>query len=349
MKIKPLIYWPGLRPVSLITKKVVEKYEDDLVFVSSPSFDKTFKMPDIKEFEKQLGHKVIWLNHPDEIWDRKEEFSDINLIIHTGWNSKGWLKFDKYMKKSGAKIVLTLDNSYKGTFRQYLGAIYFRLFLKPIFDATFITGKSSYKLMKFFGMPENRIYRGLLGSNKNLYFYDKNIIKKQEFLFVGQLIKRKNFDILVKGYLKYKQNGGKYSLRVIGDGKFRNLITNDIIYEGFLKPHEVAKRMKETICLILPSLEDHWPTVLHEAMCCGCLIMPSIHCGNYVDLLEDGVNGYLLKYLSVDELVEKMFAIEKMNEKQIKKGIEKSLELSKNFGDDVYFESFEKIVGDLFD
>lgn len=347
-KIKPLIYWPGLRPVSFITKNIVRKFGDDLIFVSSPTFDKTFKEDKIEEFEKELGHKIIWLDNSDDIWERKEEFNDRNLIIQAGWSNKYWLKFDKYMKKRGAKIVLTADNCYKGTFRQYLGAIYFRLFFNRLFDGAFITGKSSYKLMKFFGMNEKKIYKGLLGSDQDLYNYDDSIEKNNEFLYVGQLIKRKNFDILIDAFSKYKLQGGKFNLRVIGDGEMKNLITKDIDYEGFLHPTETSQKMKESKCLILPSQEDHWPTVLHEAISSGTLIMPSINCGNHVDLLEDEVNGCLLKDITADEIVQKMFFIEQMSENEFKEGQMKSLEFATHFSCDAYEKSFDKISSDLF-
>lgn len=342
-KVKPLIYWPGLRPVSFITKNIVQKYGDDLVFISSPTFDKTFKEDKIEEFEKQLGHKIIWLDNPNDIWERKEEFNDRNLIVHTGWNNKGWLKYDKYMKKKGAKIILTADNNYKGTFRQCLGAIYFRLFLRPIFDGVFITGQSSFKLMRFFGMPENRIFTGLLGSDKDIYFYDENVKKKKEFLFVGQLIKRKNFDLLVEAFSQYKKQSGKFDLRVIGDGSMKELIDENIIYDGFCTPEQTAQKMREATCLIVPSAEDHWPTVFHEAISCGTLIMPSKFCGNHVDLLQNGINGYLLENLTVDEIVEKMFLVENMDKEALEKGKKVSLGFSKKFGRDIYEKSFEEI------
>lgn len=202
--------------------------------------------------------------------------------------------------------------------------------------------------MKFFGVPEDRIFKGLLGSDSELYYFDKNIAKKNEFLFVGQLIKRKNFDIVVKAYEKYIALGGTYSLRVIGGGELSSLIKKPIIYDGFLSPSDVVKKMQQAKCLILPSQEDHWPTVLHEMISCGGFIIPSSRCGNHIDLLDEGLNGFLLKSITDEELVEKMFAMENISSEMFLKGQEKSLKTAKKFGCDIYEKSFDDIILKLF-
>ncbi|BBH54045.1 glycosyltransferase [Fluviispira sanaruensis] len=342
-EIKVLLFWEGLPACALITKKIVEDFGENLTFIATK--------PDVpfEKLEEKIGKNIIWLSHPNEIWIRKDEFLDHEIIIHTGWCWKKWLKFDKYMKKSGAKICVSVDNRFKLNFRQFIGAFYFRLFLRPIFDHVFVPGESGIKLMKFLGMKKNAIFTGLYGCDENIFFNKKIFSeRKSQFIFVGQLIHRKGIDILIKSFQNYKQNNGKWSLRIIGGKSWDNqygFLDKNIIYSPFLQPEEISIEMSNSKCFVLPSRDDHWATVVHEATRCGLPLLLSRAVGAHEDLLEQGKNGFLVHKNIPNILEQLMHKIESLdNENKLYHFHNKSLELSKKFGIDSYSKSFHRIV-----
>ncbi len=45
--------------------------------------------------------------------------------------------------------------------------------------------------------------------------------------------------------------------------------------------------------LVLPSRIDHWGVVIHEATCAGLPVIASRNCFATVDLVQDGINGFI--------------------------------------------------------
>jgi glycosyltransferase involved in cell wall biosynthesis len=60
----------------------------------------------------------------------------------------------------------------------------------------------------------------------------------------------------------------------------------------FAGADEVARLMRETRFLILPSIEDHWGVVVHEAALSGCGLILSRGVGSRLDLLTPR-NGFV--------------------------------------------------------
>ena len=140
--IKPLIFWEGFPACGLILKQVVNEFGANLKILATRS-----AVP-FQDLENILEHEIIWLDDANDIWARRHQFSDRNLIIHSGWRYGNWLKYDKWIKnKNNAKIILSIDNKFYGSFRQYIGAIWFRLHLRRNFDSVLVSGRASAKLM----------------------------------------------------------------------------------------------------------------------------------------------------------------------------------------------------------
>jgi glycosyltransferase involved in cell wall biosynthesis len=193
--IRPLIFWEGFPPCGLLTQQVATQYGEGLKLLGTRA-----SVP-FQGLEELLGRSIDWLDDPNQIWERREEFADRNLIIHTGWSHPGWLRFDRWIKKRGAKVVVAVDNSWKANLRQFVGALWFRLWLRQHFDAVIVPGRSASRLMHFLGMPANRIFTGLYGAHESIYQLGLPLQERAaEFLFVGQLIHRKGVDILLEAF-----------------------------------------------------------------------------------------------------------------------------------------------------
>lgn len=344
-EIKPLLFWEGFPACGLLLRKVVETYPN-IIIVSTPS-----EVP-FANLEEELGANIHWLDKPNDIWEQKELFSDRNFVIHTGWNHKGWLKYGSYVKKiNNAKVVVVVDNRFKANFRQLIGAIYFRLFLKKKFDAAFVPGREGKKLLKFLGANKNAIYTGNYGAYENIYFETKPIgDRNDEFLFVGQLINRKGVDVMLNAFKQYKDAGGTWGLRILGDGQLKDeCVGEGIICEGFSQPTEVSKKMNNAKVLVLVSRDEHWGTVVCEAAACGMSLITTSNVGASADIVLDSLNGIELSKLSVDNLKKAFFYYEKIDKKLLDNASEVSKGIAKGYDSTAYLTSFNKMALDLFE
>ena len=132
-------------------------------------------------------------------------------------------------------------------------------------------------------------------TNKVLKF-SKNKIKNSRFrfIFVGQLIKRKNLDILIKAIASLKNN--KIELWVVGDGpekesltlKSNLLMPGQIHWFGSLKMSKISEIINQVDCLVLPSHHDGWGAVVSEALLVGIPVICSDTCGSSVIVKASG-------------------------------------------------------------
>ncbi len=342
--IKPIIFWEGFPACGLLLKQVIKEFKDDLVITA------TKPVVPFQNLEELLGQKIIWLDDANDIWKRKDEFSDRNFVVHTGWVHKGWLKYDKFVKdKNSAKVVVVVDNHFKKNFRQFIGAFYFRLILKKYFDAAFVPGREGQKLMKYLGMSEDKIYVGNYGAYEDIYKDSKAIEERNnEFLYVGQLNTRKSVDILIKAFNIYRKNGGTWSLRILGDGPLKNICKgNGIIFEGFTQPHDVSKKMNESKVFLLISREDHWGTVVCEAAACGMNLITTKTVGATVDIVRNNINGIVLDDIKPECLIDAFEYYEQINEDILINGSKTSKGISQGYDSYAYYSAFMKMTYDL--
>lgn len=343
-KTKIIVFWEGFPVCGLLLHKVIKNYKDNVtVLATRPSVP--FEL-----LEDMLGKKIIWLKDPNDIWDRREEFNDAGLVIHTAWNHRGWLQFDKYVKRRNeAKVICVVDNNYKGNLRQFLGSLYYRVVKKRYFDGVFVPGRQGQKLMRFFGVPYNRIYLGNYGAYEKIYRRTgvwRN--RSNEFLYVGQLNKRKSVDVILSSFDKYRHNGGTWNLRILGNGELRGLCKGDgVIYEGFAQPEMVAKKMNSAKVFLLISREDHWGTVVCEAAACGMNIITAKTVGSSDDIVRNNINGVVLDKIQENELIQAFNYYENSSDELMEYGSDVSVSIATGYNSSAYYAAFSKMVHDL--
>jgi glycosyltransferase involved in cell wall biosynthesis len=223
------------------------------------------------------------------------------------------------------------------------------MFLRSYFEAAFVPGKEGVKLLNFFGMPINKIYVGNYGASEDIYFDQKPITSRnKEFLFVGQLIKRKGIDILLEAFRQYQTRGGTWKLRVIGDGPYYEQCSGDgIIRDGFVQPNQVCSAMNDARVFALVSRDEHWGTVVCEAAACGMGLITSRSVGSSCDLVRNGINGIELATLEISELVKAFFYFEKLDHDLLTNASKVSKGIAQGYNSLAYYASFRKMILDL--
>lgn len=339
-KLKPLIYWEGFPVCGLILREVIKNYPEIEVIATKP------RVP-FKDLEISLNKEITWLNDDFDSSYLIKKFNNKNLFIHTGWNNREILKYGNYIRKNNnAKVYVSVDNDLRFSLRQVFGSIYFRLLLKNKFNGALVPGMKAKKLMRFLGMNPKNIHVGLYGAYEGIFKSTKLILDRDdEFLYVGQLTKRKSIDLLVNAFKMYKANGGKWNLRIIGSGDL--VISKQIkglSIEGFLQPNEIADKMNNAKVFVLLSKLEHWGTVVCEAAACGMQLLLTHNIGSKDDLLIDGLNGFEIFDHDIDKVVEGFEYFEKLSTSQWVNGSDVSIKLSSLYNTHTYYASFKNIL-----
>lgn len=129
-------------------------------------------------------------------------------------------------------------------------------------------------------------------------------------LTIGQFIHRKGFDVLLKAVPDLKPGTGVYFvggqpteeyLQMQRDGNLSN-----VHFVGFRNKEALAKYYQAADVYVMPTREDIWGLVINEAMANGLPVVSTDRCVAALDLVEDGVNGYIVPVENADALAEKL-------------------------------------------
>lgn len=288
----------------------------------------------IEGMEDILGDELYWVAP-----DVKHCWSDLGievprLFVHTGWGYLHFVSLADEVRASGGLVVGMFDNCWKGNLRQWIGAWYFRLFLRRKYAEAWVPGKSGERLARRIGFRASEIRKGLYGANPTTFCNRVPINKRaKQVLFVGRLIARKGLVELVTAFEQLRSAYPEWSLVVVGNGPHEEFIRSNksIEYYPFAQPEQIAEFMNNSRILALPSREEHWGLVVHEAALCGCGLLLTQAVGAAADLVG-AQNGFLAPNTRVSALVEALETFYRLSEEQWEGVEEESLELSKNFG-----------------
>jgi len=132
-------------------------------------------------------------------------------------------------------------------------------------------------------------------------------------LYVGRFLPEKGMDDLLEAAPLLESNIGVYF--VGGEPTREHLafceahqLTN-VHFEGFKKKEALLEFYKAADLLVLPTKSDVWGLVINEAMACGLSVVTTNQCVAGLELIEDGVNGYVVPVDDRDAMVEKIHAV----------------------------------------
>ena len=148
-----------------------------------------------------------------------------------------------------------------------------------------------------------RIQNKISKSKKDIYFSSEKI----NLLSVGALTNQKGFDLLINAISKIKDN--RFHLTIIGEGPEKQIlkdlvdklnISNKINFVGF--KNNPYTYMHHADLFILSSRYEGFPNVVLESLACGTAVVAYDSPGDLNKIVYDGINGFLVKYLSIDDL-----------------------------------------------
>lgn len=158
-----------------------------------------------------------------------------------------------------------------------------------------------FKLINRYKLREDEIdviYNGIELSSRASEFKIKDN-KKIKFIFVGRLERVKNLDLLLDGVNYLKDNGYKFSLDILGDGKEREYVEREIKrkgLEGIVKMlgfvEDSSYYMNRSNVLVMTSYMEGIPMVIIEAFS-NKLTVVSSNVGGVPEMIENNVNGIM--------------------------------------------------------
>lgn len=244
----------------------------------------------ITGMEQFCNCPVYWIGENDKV-NVKELLGEIPThLFSSGWSVGAFNHIAKEVKKSGGKVILQNDITFNFSLRDILKAIRFRLFFRRKYDAYFVPGMASKRAMNIYGVKSDRVIGGVYAADNALFGDgEKNSNRDKKIVYVGRFDSRKNVLRLCEAFLKSLGPENGWTLELYGCGEEECFLPRNhskIKVNGFLQPEEIAKIYRTSRCFVLPSLEEPWGVVVHEAALSGCVLLLS----NRVSAAEDLLN-----------------------------------------------------------
>ena len=245
------------------------------------------KVP-IEGMEASFGKPVKWLEDGISAGWRDLALNFPDVLFVGGYSNASFKKLEFEARKAGAKVILMSDNARVGSLKQlFIEPLRHRLIYRWRYDAIMVPGASGAWLARYLGYKKNIIFEGLYGADPVLFYSRQPSIDRQKkLIFVGQLNRRKDVATLTDAFVCCSEQIPEWTLDIYGVGPLADHLPRHkkITYHGFKQPHEIALAMREARCFVLPSLQENWGLVVHEAALSGCALMLSDRVGARHDL-----------------------------------------------------------------
>ena len=235
---------------------------------------------------------------------------------------------------------------------------FWRILSKKVFKVTCPT-ISSYKTLKSLNIfPESKLeilYDPIISAkyiNKKKYeILDTGILEDQFILSIGRLTKQKNFQLLIKAFLKISEKIPKIKLIILGEGEERKNLESLVKELGledkvFLLGYKsnVFNYIYKSKCFISSSLYEDPGFVLIEAGFLNKIIFAADSKTGPSEILDRSNRGFLYKNNSHEDLSDKFFHYTKINKMELNKKIINLKKYSKLFTHFSHFTNLKKIL-----
>ena len=333
-----VIAWEGLPPyaVRCVREFVRAQGDWEMVVVTAKA-----ERP-VAELERACGCAVVVIDS-----ERRVSFAELGLavprhVLITSWSHAGYMSLAREVKAAGGAVTVLADNNARGSLAQLLGAGYFRARLGALYDDAWVPGRSGERLMRLFGVPAERIHTGLYAADPAVFGDEADEHGREGVVYAGQLIARKR---VVELWRCWQALRPAVSLGIVGRGELEGVLREGgAPLEGGLEPAGLSARMGRASALILPSAVDHWGLVVHEAALKGCLLLVTRGCGAADDLVVHGVNGFVLRELTLGELAAALAWMGSLGDAEIARGRAVSRELAGQFSPQLWRGRLARIL-----
>ncbi len=272
------------------------------------------------------------------------------LIVCVGWSDRTYLKAIR--KRAPATVaVVTMDNQWRGTLRQWAGLVWSRLALIRAFDFIWVPGARQKRFARMLGFAERQIKDGYYVANRENFLPLRQTIDdvpRRRLVFVGRYLHIKGIEELIAGFIAYHENSSsELELVCIGTGPLRQRFADHprISHLGFVQPADIAKVLEGGGIFILPSHFEPWGLVAHEFALAGFPLVLSDAVGAS-DLFLTEKNGFRLQSVTPDSIRKTIAAIDQLSDAELARMSRVSAELGDALGVEYWLAQHRSFLTD---
>jgi glycosyltransferase involved in cell wall biosynthesis len=287
---------------------------------------------DPRYLEQIIGSQITWVDEENARDVAKTIDADVYFL--TGWAFDVCRQFASVAKAQGKPVVAMIDNRWRGDLRQRLGSVYFRLALRSTIDFAWVPGESATRLCRTLGFPADAVIDSLYGGDGTVFTLPVSSADRPPRIgFVGQMIRRKGFDLLVEAFKRFHRESPEYELHAYGTGELSSLAVGvpGVVMHPFAKPGVIAEAMRNFRVFVMPSRDDNWPLAVHEAALSGCALVTTRNVGNAGEFVDHS-NGIVISELTSTALTEALTTVASWPEETRRTASGVSRRLAEPFG-----------------
>lgn len=221
------------------------------------------------------------------------------------------MEVGKHLKIPVVLIEHSVPNNYRNLVGYSKAVEIYSEVISNVNETIYVTN-SQKKLFEEIVNHEIRgqvVLNGFINENHNL-IVNNNENDIIQIITIGFLEDRKGYPLLFKVLKRLKEDNYRINSIVIGDGYEKNRylgilkeyeIDHICEFKGILSHQEVYQYLNSSDIFVLPSYEESFGIVYLEAMSCKLPVIATENEG-ISDIIEDGVNGLLIKKQDEEDL-----------------------------------------------
>lgn len=303
----------------------------------------------VRGVEEALGQPVRWVDAAKPVSWKELGLPVPAVYFQSGWAYPAFNALGDEVRAAGGRVCLLMDNNWRGDFRQWLGAPWYRLCQRRKFAAILVPGKSGRRLARWYGIPDDRIWEGMYGADPAIFFNGPPLAERpKRIVFVGQYIDRKQCLPLARAFAAVADRLPGWELEMYGSGPQQELIPSHprLRVNGFVQPEQLGALYRSARVFALPSLTEAWGLVVHEAALSGCQLLLSDTIGSREDFAGPA-NSALFRAGDVASLQAALLRLAAVDDVALARAQAESVRLAQSHGPAVFAARTAEIIGKL--
>jgi glycosyltransferase involved in cell wall biosynthesis len=247
-----------------------------------------------------------------------------DLVFCSGWKNTFYVRIAKIYFSKKIPVVLCFDNKWEGSFRQYLGIFYYRIYFSGCFSHAWVPGARQREFALRLGFKSVNIQTDFYSADSDYFnkiYDDRKDIGNTEFpkrfIFIGRYLSLKGIEDLWKSFFIFSEKFPDWELWCFGTGEILPVQHPKIKHFGFMQPEDLYSFLLPGGVFILPSRIEPWGVIVHEMACAGFPLLLSDEVGASDLFLSHNKNGYLFKANNVQSCIAEMANIAKLTSSQL--------------------------------
>lgn len=255
---------------------------------------------------------------------RRVAASDADLIVLAGYARPEYLTQLLVARARGKKVAVFCDStSYDrpgGGAKDLVKKAFFSLC-----HGVFCYGERASEYVRSHGVPPERIFIRVQSTPPIVEMPAAAILARRRamagrpprFVYVGRLAAEKNLDLLMDGFVRFREAHPQARLTIVGAGPMGETLAARVAAQGLGDSIELtgpqsgaalADILLDASALVLPSVSEPWGLVVNEALALGVPVIVSYRCGCVPELVIEGRTGFVFDSARADDLAAKMTA-----------------------------------------